>query len=258
MKKLLLLAAICIGFAGIATAQTHKKKTKKKSKTVLSNVVSTVAAATGIPAVAAVSTGLSNNDIVEGLKEALSIGSQKSSDKASAIDGFFKNPLIKIPFPEQAKIIEIGIRKIGMGSQVDQFVLTLNRTAENASKEAVGIFLSSIKGISIEDGLQLLKGGDNAATEFLKTKTTDELKAKFLPIVQQALNKVEITKYWNPIITKYNAIPFTKQQQQPDLNQYVTDKALAGLFQLVAQEEKDIRTNPAARVSSILQKVFGS
>lgn len=199
--------------------------------------------------------GLSNADIVNGLKEALKVGTNNSTSAASKLDGFYKNPSIKIPFPREAKEMESQLRSLGMGNEVDKFIMTLNRAAEDAAKSAAPIFLNSIQKMNINDGLSILKGGDNAATNFLKNTSNAALIAAFKPIVESSLNKVQITKYWNPLFTTYNKVPFVKKMN-PDLNQYVTDKAIEGLFKLVADEEFKIRKNPAARVNDILKKVF--
>lgn len=198
-----------------------------------------------------------NDQIIKGVKEALSIGSKNASSSASKSDGFFKNPLIKIPFPAEAAIVETKARQFGMGSEVDKFVKNLNRAAEEASKEAVPIFVDAVKTMSIADGLSILKGGDNAATNFLKTKTSTKLTTKFSPIVKNAINKVQLTKYWNPLIRKYNMIPGIKKIN-PDLDKYVTEKALEGLFKLIAQEEVKIRKDPMAQVTDLLKNVFGN
>jgi hypothetical protein len=199
---------------------------------------------------------LSQDEIVRGLKEALTVGSNNSSSKASALDGYLKNPAIKIPFPPQAKSMEEKLRAIGLNKQVDEFVTTLNRAAETAAKDAAPIFVNAITQMSITDGMNILKGSNDAATVFLRNSTQAELKQKFLPVVKSAIEKVEVTRYWNPLMNKYNQIPFV-QKQNPDLNDYVTTKALEGLFILVADEELKIRQDPAARVSEILRKVFG-
>jgi len=201
-------------------------------------------------------TKLTNDEIIQGLKSALEVGAKNSASRTSAVDGFFKNPGIKIPFPPEADKVRGTVVKLGMQSQVDKFVLTLNRAAEEAAKEAAPIFLSAIKGMSIGDGLNILKGEDNAATTYLKGRTSSELTGKFQPVVQKAIEKVEVTKYWNPIITTYNKAPFVKQMN-PDLEAYVTEKAIEGLFVLIAEEELKIRKDPMARVSDILRKVFG-
>jgi hypothetical protein len=199
---------------------------------------------------------LSNDEIVSGLKEALNVGSRNASGSASKRDGFLKNPAIKIPFPNEAKIVESKARQLGMGSQVDRFVTTLNRAAEEASKEAAPVFMDAIKTMTINDGVNILRGGDNAATNYLKGRTSAELTTKFSPIVKRAINKVELTKHWKPIITKYNKIPGVKKMN-PDLDRYVTEKTLEGLFKLLADEEAKIRRDPVARVTDLLRKVFG-
>ena len=144
-----------------------------------------------------------------------------------------------------------------MNEQLDKFVMTLNRSAEEATKDAAPVFINAIKGMSIGDGFAILKGADNAATQFLKNKTTAELRVKFTPIVQNAINKVELTRYWNPIINNYNKVPFV-EKQNPDLTAYVTDRAIEGLFKLIAEEELKIRKNPLDRVTDILKRVFGN
>jgi hypothetical protein len=199
---------------------------------------------------------LSNDEVIRGLKEALSVGSKNSSDRAAKIDGFYKNPNIKIPFPKEAQEMERVLKNAGMTNQVNNFVLTLNRAAEEAAKDAAPIFLNAITSMSIADGFSILKGGDNAATTFLKDKTNAELLVKFKPVVASALQKVQVTKYWNPLVTKYNKIPMTKKMN-PNLEEYVTKKAIEGLFKLVAEEELKIRKDPGSRVTDILKKVFG-
>jgi hypothetical protein len=202
-------------------------------------------------------SALNNTEVVTALRDALSIGTNNSSALASKLDGFYKNPLLFIPFPPEAQQVKTWALKFGFKSQVDKFIMTLNRSAEEASKSAAPVFLNAIKSMSITDGFAILKGTNDAATQYLKNKTTNELKAKFTPIVQAAINKVELTKYWNPIITNYNKVPLV-QKQNPNLTAYVTDRALAGLFKLIADEELKIRKNPGARVTDILKRVFGS
>ncbi len=200
---------------------------------------------------------LSNDEIIRGLKEALSVGSNNSAAKASKVDGYYKNPLIKIPFPKEAKQMESTLKSIGMSKQVDQFVKTLNRAAEDAAKKAAPIFVNAITKMTITDGLNILKGSNDAATQFLKRTTSTELKNEFMPVVKASINKVQVTKYWNPLVTNYNKVPFVTKMN-PNLDDYVTQKAIEGLFTLVAQEEAKIRKDPSARVSDILKKVFGS
>lgn len=199
--------------------------------------------------------GLSNDDVIKGLKEALSVGTNNSSASASKVDGFLKNEKIKIPFPQEAIDMKNTLDKLGLKSQTDKFVETLNRGAEEAAKEAAPIFLNAITNMSIGDGFAILNGKDTAATSYLKGKTHAELMTAFLPKVKAALQKVNVTKYWKPLMTRYNKIPGVKKQN-PDLDNYVTSKAMEGLFSLVADEEVKIRKDPAARVSDILKKVF--
>ncbi len=198
---------------------------------------------------------LTNSEIIQGLKEALNVGTNNSVASSSKVDGFFKNPTIKIPWPADAVAAETKLRALGMGTQVDKVVETLNRGAEEAAKSAAPIFLKAITNLTISDGLTILKGANNAATEYLKTNTSSALKTAFLPTVKTALDKVEITKYWTPLTTTYNKIPLVTPINT-DLNNYVTGKAIDGLFTLIAAEELKIRTDPAARISDILKKVF--
>jgi hypothetical protein len=143
-----------------------------------------------------------------------------------------------------------------MGKEVDKFIITLNRAAEDAAKEAAPIFVSAIKGITITDGLGILTGPDDAATKYLKTKTEKNLAAKFTPVVKKSISKTQVTKYWKPLITAYNKVPFVKKVN-PDLEKYITDKALDGLFYMIGEEEKKIRKDPGAQVTDLLKKVFG-
>lgn len=199
---------------------------------------------------------LTNAEVIRGLKEALTIGAKKAATKASRINGYYKNPLIFIPFPPEVKKAKAVAESIGMKKQVDKFVRTLNRAAEEAAKQAAPIFLNAIRSMTIQDGFEILNGSNNAATRYLRKKTIRPLKNKFRPVVRRAINKVQVTKYWNPIASNYNRMPLV-QKVNPDLDAYVTDRALKGLFKLIAQEEKKIRKNPAARVTDLLRRVFG-
>jgi hypothetical protein len=200
---------------------------------------------------------LTKDEVANGLKEALVNGITKGTDLTSKMDGYFKNPEIKIPFPQDVKKVEDKLRQLGMGSEVDRFVLTLNRGAEEAAKEAKPIFISAIKQMSIDDAFAVLKGQPDAATQFLKRTTSAQLKEKFKPVVQANLDKVNATKYYGDLITNYNRIPFISKVN-PNLNDYATDMAIQGLFTMIAKEEKSIRQDPAARTSELLKKVFGS
>ena len=199
-------------------------------------------------------SGLSTGEIVSGLKEALSLGAEKSTSKLSAPDGFFKDAAVKILLPKQVQDIEKKMRMLGMGKLVDNAELSMNRAAEDASKSAAPIFLSAIKQMTVPDALNILRGTDTSATSYLRTTTTPQLTTAFMPIIQESLKKTEAAKYWNDVFTAYNR--FSSKPVDTDINSYVTGKALDGIFYYVAQEEVNIRKNPAGRVTDILKKVF--
>lgn len=200
---------------------------------------------------------LTNDDVAAGLKEALIKGISNGSDMASQLDGYFKNEAIKILFPPDVKRVEEKLRQIGLGNEVDKFVMTLNRGAEDAAKEAKPIFISAVRSMTIEDAWGILKGEQDAATQYLKRTTSAQLKEKFSPVIQNSLDKVNATKYYGDLVGTYNKIPFV-DKANPDLNDYATDKAIEGLFVMVAKEEKDIRQNPMARTTDLLKRVFGA
>ncbi len=201
-------------------------------------------------------TNLSNEEIINGLKEALRIGTEKSVAKLSALNGFFNNPLLKIPMPPETKKIETTLRTMGMGNIVDKAILAMNRAAEDASKSVVQIFVGAITKMTISDGLKILQGDDGAATAYLRQATSQELNAAILPIVTESLKKVEATKYWNEVFTAYNKV--AKAKVDVNLANYVTAKAVNGLFIAIRSEEQRIRKDPAAQVTDLLKKVFGS
>jgi hypothetical protein len=200
---------------------------------------------------------LSTEEVGQGLKEALTNGVSKGSDQVSQVDGYFKNPEIKIPFPPEIKHVEDRLREVGLGDQVDKFVLSLNRAAEDAANGAKPIFIDAIKQMTIEDAWSILKGEQDAATQYLIKTTSVPLKANFKPVIQNSLNKVDATKYYHDLVTEYNKLPLVKKVN-PDIDQYATDKAADGLFVMIAQEEKNIRQNPEARTSDLLKKVFNA
>jgi hypothetical protein len=202
------------------------------------------------------SGSLSSDDIVAGLKEALSQGAKKSADRLSAADGFFKDAAVKILLPPEASKVEKTLRSAGFGKQVDEAILSLNRAAEDAAKSAAPIFLSAVKGMSVQDGVGILKGPDTAATAYLRKSTTAPLTSAFRPVIDTSLQKTGATKYWKVLFETYNKMPFVSKVN-PDLSSYATQKAMDGVFYYVAQEEKNIRQNPAAQVTDLLKKVFG-
>lgn len=200
---------------------------------------------------------LSQGEVVNGLKEALRIGAQNAAGKLGKTDGFFRNQLIKIMMPQEVKHVETTLRSFGFAKQCDQVILSLNRAAEDASTRAVPIFVNAITSMNIQDGMQILRGGDNAATEYLRRTTTDELTRAFRPVIEQSLGRANATRYWADIFTIYNRLPNTRRKVNTDLTAYVTERALNGLFLTVSQEEAAIRQNPAARVTDLLRRVFG-
>lgn len=200
---------------------------------------------------------LTTAEVAEGLKEALIVGISKGSDIVSQVDGYFKNPEIKIPFPPDVKKVETRLRQIGLSDEVDKFIMTLNRGAEDAAKEAKPIFITAIKSMTIQDAWGILKGEENAATQYLQRTTSSQLKEKFKPVIHNSLEKVNATKYYGDIVGTYNKIPLV-EKVNPDLDDYATDKAIEGLFTMIAKEEKKIREDPVARTSALLKKVFGS
>jgi len=203
---------------------------------------------------------ISEADVIAGLREALQQGAKTSVSKASLQDGFYKNALLFIPFPPEAENVKKKALELGLDSQVSKFEETLNRAAEKASKEALNIFATAITEFTIQDGFTILKGADNAATQYLKGKTEAQLRVKFKPIVDKAVADVGLTNAWSPLATAYNAATiFTGGQAvEPDLTSYVTEKAISGLFVHVAAEEKRIRQDPLARGTELLQRVFSS
>ena len=201
-------------------------------------------------------SSLSAEEIASGLKEALTVGATNSSGKLSVADGFFKDAAVKILMPEEVQKVEKKMRTLGMGKLVDNTILSMNRAAEDASKSAANIFIKAIKQMSISDALGILKGTDTAATGYLRKVTNAELTAAFKPVIETSLAKVDATKYWKDFFNTYNR--FSSEPVNTDLTAYVTERAMKGIFYYVAEEEKKIRKDPAARVSDILKKVFSN
>lgn len=250
MKKFALLSLLTIIISQATSAQILKgilnKAAGKDSSGILNGVSKTVSG-TG--------NGLSNDEIISGLREALKVGTDNSSKRLGSLDGFFKDAAIKILMPAEAQKVEKTLRSAGLGSLVDKAILSMNRAAEDASKGVGNIFWNSIRQMSISDGLQILKGGDFAATDYLKKMTTAEITAKFKPVIDSALQKADATRYWRDVFTAYNR--FSIKPINTDLVAYVTDRALYGLFYNIGLEEQKIRKDPAAQVTSLLKKVFG-
>jgi hypothetical protein len=199
---------------------------------------------------------LSNQDAVSGLKAALEKGSGVAVDLLGKTDGFFGNSAVKIPLPDSLKKYESLMRRVGMGKYADELILTMNRAAEAAVPEAKKLFVDSIKKMSVQDAKGILTGGQTAGTEYFKRTTTDQLRVKFLPIVKQATAKVKLAEKYNQYAQKGVQFGLVKKDQA-NLDDYVTQKALDGLFYEVAEEEKKIRQDPVKAGSDIIKKVFG-
>ena len=204
------------------------------------------------------SSVLSNPEIVSGLKEALLKGSETAISSLGQADGFLANPKVKIPMPEKLQTVESMLRKLKQDEIADQFVLSMNRAAEQAVPKATSIVTNIVKSMSIEDAYGVLKGHDTAATDYLRDKGSTELHHQFLPIVKQATSSVGVTDKYKSLLSNLGPASNFIDVESLDLDKYVTDKALEGLFTLVAEEEKLIRTNPAARTTELLKKVFSN
>lgn len=202
-------------------------------------------------------TGITEAEAGEGIKEALGQGLVGAVLKLNKEDGFFKDAFYKILLPDDAKKIENTLRDIGLGNMVDKAILQINRGAEDAAGYAKPIFVHAIKSMSIQDAIGLVKNGDTSATHFFRDKTTAQLTAAFLPVIKASLDKVNATKYYGDLVTKYNSLPIVFKKLNPDLSGFVTMKATNALFDLVAKEERNIRSNFAARTTELLRKVFG-
>ena len=238
-KLALLLLLPVIGFSQIKVLDQIKKKLPTKISTKLPT--STKA--------------LSSLDISNGLKEALNKGIEEQVTKLTAVDGFYKNELVKILLPEELQKVDQTLRKFGLGSLADEGILMLNRAAEDAVKESTPIFIDAVKNMSFTDAKNILMGNESAATTYLQTTTTNPLYAKFNPVIQSSFAKVGADKVWASIIKKYNSIPLVTKVN-PDLTDYTTNKALEGVFKMIAVEEKDIRTNLNSRTTNLLKSVF--
>ncbi|SFN72063.1 Protein of unknown function [Chitinophaga sp. YR627] len=241
-KKLCVLLLSGIAFVPATQAQLLKK---------LGEAASSAASKTG-------TSNVTQGEAGSAIKEALAKGVANGIANLNKTDGFFGNELYKMLLPPDAVKIGNTLRGVGMGAQVDQAILSINRAAEKAVGYAAPIFVDAIKEMSITDALKLVSGGNNSATEYFKGKTTDKLKAAFSPVVKGSLDSTSATKYYGNIVTAYNKLPTTFNKVNPDLQDYVTGMAVTALFDQIAKEESNIRANPAARTTDLLKKVFGS
>ena len=235
MKKMvIILSFLAVTLSGCETAQ---------------QVLSTIQKGQGIGT-------LSNAEIVSGLKEALRVGTDTSAKRLSLLNGFFGDDIIRILMPPEAQKVEKTLRDVGFGGTVDKAILSMNRAAEDATKFVGNIFWNSIQQMTIQDAVGILRGGDFAATDYLKRTTTQQLTNAFRPVIDKSLNKVSATKYWDDVFSVYNR--FSRTPVNTDLGAYVTEKALNGLFYHIGLQEQKIRKDPVARVTEILRRVFGS
>ena len=208
-----------------------------------------------LPQIASQIPGVGGVDIASGLKEALNKGITQQVSKLTAVDGFYKNEAVKILMPAELQKVDATLRIIGLSSLADEGIKVLNRAAEDAVKEATPIFVSAVKNMSFTDAKNILLGNDSAATSYLQGTTTTALYGKFNPVIKTSFEKVGADVVWKNIITKYNTIPLVKKVN-PDLTDYTTNQALAGVFKMIAVEEKDIRNNISARTTPLLKSVF--
>ncbi|GAK75724.1 MAG: DUF4197 domain-containing protein [Nonlabens ulvanivorans] len=232
MKKIIILLTIAISFNSCGS---------------LNEIVNSIPSGSG--------GVLSQADIGNGLRQALDQGIDKEVSKLMATDGFYRNELVKILLPEELQKVDDGLRKIGLSSVADEGLKLLNRAAEDATKEALPIFVDAVKGISFNDAKQILLGDQRAATSYLENATQQALYAKFSPIINNKLGEVGATELWSGAINKYNSLPLTSDVN-PDLTDYVTQKALEGVYKMIAQEEIEIRSKVSSRGTDLLQRVF--
>jgi hypothetical protein len=240
MKKILIITSIFMSASFISCAQVGKIK-----------IPSSIKKATE-------SAGLSETDIANALKEALTKGAKMAADSLNKTDGYYKNPLLKIPFPPELAKMESSLRSIGLGGEIDKFILSMNRSAENAAIESAPIFTNAITKMSFADAKSILQGSDTAATSYLRKSTYDSLYRVFTPHIKKALDNNLVASQWANLTTRYNKLPTTKTKVNTDIVGFTTGKALKGLFVKVAEEEGKIRNDASARTSDLLKKVFGS
>jgi hypothetical protein len=201
-------------------------------------------------------TAVSEDKAAVGLKDALRVGTGNAVKLTGKYDGYFGNDAIRIGMPDKLRLVEKGLRAVGYGSQVDAFVVSMNRAAEKAAPAAKDIFVGAIQQMSFDDARRILTGGDTAATDYFRAKTSDKLTVAFRPIVAKSMDEAGVTKRYGDLLGRYQSIPFAGSVSF-DINDYVVARALDGLFYMIAQQEKSIRTDPAARVTATLKEVFG-
>jgi hypothetical protein len=243
MKKILLFAPLLLAFSVTTSCDTLNAAVKNAGG------IYNPSAQTGTP---------STIEMISGIRQALELGTDKSVSQLSGLNGFFGNAAVKLLFPPEAQKAENTLRKLGFNKLCDDVILSLNRAAEDAAGKAKPIFVSAIKQMTLQDVTDILLGGSkDAATNYFKRVTTSQLTEQFKPVIHTSLSKVGATRYYSQLATQYNKIPLTFNKLNPDLDGYVTQKAIDGLFYRIALEELSIRSNLSARTTPLLQKVFG-
>lgn len=259
MKKILLsLFLIPVGAIGLKAQSMNDVLKKVNQKAKDNGVLSATPIPNPIRKEPTPTTYMNNEEIGGGLREALKLGAQTATRNLSATNGFFGNQLIKILMPPEVRNIEAKMRQFGMGNVVDKAILSMNRAAEDASSQALPILVNAITSFTIQDAVSILNGGDNAATNLLKAKTTPQITEAFRPVISRSMSKYNVEQLWAQVFTTYNSLPIIKSRVNTDLTGYVTEKALSGLFTTVAAEEKKIRLDPVGTGSDIITRVFGS
>jgi hypothetical protein len=256
MKKTAFIILSLALLTGHGYAQTTKKKTSKTKKTTSTSTSSTNKSTSLVNLPTSLSS-LTEVDVSKGLKEALTVGAKNAATTLNQANGYFGNPEVKIPFPQEVIQVSSKLRALGMGKQVDEFEKTMNQAAEQAAVEAAPIFVNAITQMTITDAKNILTGNKNSATVFLQDKCTSQLTAAFSPHVKKSLDNTLATSYWKDITSYYNKLPFVTPVNT-DLVQYTTGKALEGLFKIVGKEETKIRDNPSLWSTNVLQQVFGA
>jgi len=238
MKKLILAVSLMISLFTVLAAQSTLDDLRKKAEEALGK------------------NQPGNDRVAAGLKEALTVGTRNAVASTGRVDGFLKNAAIKILLPEKLRGVGKGLRTIGMGQQVDLLEVGMNRAAEQAAPAARQIFINAVKQMTISDARQILSGGDTAATEYFRNKSTDQLTAAFAPIVHQSMENVGVVRQYNKLKQNPLAAEFS-QSKDFDLDQYVVGKTMDGLFYMIGEEEKKIRHDPAAQTTALLREIFG-
>jgi len=240
MRRICLLLSLSLVLVGLGCATLQED---------LDNILNTDSGQEG---------ALDESTVIAGIKEALRIGTQNTVLSTSQLDGYYGNELIRIFLPPQLESISSALRRVGLGSQVDELEVGMNRAAELAAAEARDVFWDAINSMTVSDAFGILNGDDTAATDYFRNRTYTVLQARFHPIVQQKIEEIGLSRIYGQIADAYNSLPLTEAPRLVDLDEYVTDRALAGLFTVLAQEEQKIRQDPLARTTDLLRRVFGN